>query len=186
MRNIKKITLSGIFLAIGMILPFFTGQIPEIGRMLLPMHLPVLLCGYVCGWQYGFWVGLILPVLRSILFGMPVLMPKAVVMAAELAIYGFMTGFLYQRLSKNLSGLYLSLLGAMAAGRIVTGIVAVPIYGMTGSSFGMKIYLTDTFLEAIPGIILQLIFIPFLLMTLQKSKIMENTILPDEKREKER
>lgn len=186
MRNIKKITLSGIFLAIGMILPFFTGQIPEIGRMLLPMHLPVLLCGYVCGWQYGFWVGLILPVLRSILFGMPVLMPKAVVMAAELAIYGFMTGFLYQRLSKNLSGLYLSLLGAMAAGRIVTGIVAVPIYGMAGSSFGMKIYLTDTFLEAIPGIILQLIFIPFLLLTLQKSKIMENTMLPDENRKKER
>lgn len=156
-----------------MVLPFLTGQIPEIGGMLLPMHLPVLLCGYVCGWQYGFWVGFLLPILRSVLFGMPVLMPKAVVMAFELAAYGFMTGFLYQRLSKDIRGLYLSLTGAMIFGRLVKGIVAIPIYGITGNSFGMQMYITGTFLEAIPGMILQLLLVPLLLIALQKAKVME-------------
>ena len=68
--KIKKLTLSAMFLAIGMILPFFTGQIPRIGNMLLPMHIPVLLCGLICGWQYGAAVGLVLPLLRSMTLGM--------------------------------------------------------------------------------------------------------------------
>lgn len=170
MSKIKKLATSGLLIATGLLLPFLTGQIPEIGGMLLPMHIPVLLCGYVCGWQYGFWVGLILPVLRSVIFGMPTLMPKAVVMAVELAVYGFMTGFLYERLSKNLKGIYLSLAGAMLAGRIVKGIAAVFVYGLAGSAFGWKMYLTGTFLEAIPGMILQLILIPIILTRLPENE----------------
>ena len=65
---IKRITLSALFLAIGYVLPFLTGQIQTIGNMLLPMHIPVLLCGIVCGWQYGLGVGLVLPITRSWLF----------------------------------------------------------------------------------------------------------------------
>ena len=79
--KIKKLTLSAMFLAIGMILPFFTGQIPRIGNMLLPMHIPVLLCGLICGWQYGAAVGLVLPLLRSMTLGMPPLFPTATAMA---------------------------------------------------------------------------------------------------------
>ena len=48
----KKLTLSAMFLAIGIILPFFTGQVPQIGNMLLPMHFPVFLCGMICGAPY--------------------------------------------------------------------------------------------------------------------------------------
>ena len=62
--KIKNLTFSAMFLALGMVLPFLTGQIPQIGNMLLPMHIPVLLCGLICGWQYGALVGLILPLLR--------------------------------------------------------------------------------------------------------------------------
>ena len=93
MKNsyIKKITLSAMFLAIGLVLPFLTGQIPEIGSMLLPMHIPVLLCGLICGWQYGGAVGLIVPLLRNLLFGMPP-MPGAVSMAFDLAAYGLIIG----------------------------------------------------------------------------------------------
>ena len=49
----RKLTLSALFLALGLVLPLITGQIPQIGKMLLPMHIPVLLCGMVCGWPYG-------------------------------------------------------------------------------------------------------------------------------------
>ena len=96
-----KMVWSGVFVALGIVLPFLTGQIQGIGKMLLPMHIPVLLCGFVCGAPYGLAVGLIVPLLRSVLFGMPVLFPTAVSMAFELAVYGCVTGILYRRLPKK-------------------------------------------------------------------------------------
>ena len=94
---LKNLVLSAMFLAIGIVLPFFTGQIPQIGKMLLPMHLPVFLCGLICGWQYGLAVGLILPVMRSSIFFMPAMFPTAIAMSFELAAYGAVAGFLSKR-----------------------------------------------------------------------------------------
>ena len=71
-QQIYNLVLAAMFLAIGIVLPFFTGQIPQIGRMLLPMHLPVLLCGLICGWQYGGTAGFVLPILRYFMFGISV------------------------------------------------------------------------------------------------------------------
>ena len=88
----RKLTLSALFLALGLVLPLITGQIPQIGKMLLPMHIPVLLCGMVCGWPYGLAVGAVMPLLRGLLFGMPVLYPTGIGMAFELAAYGAVIG----------------------------------------------------------------------------------------------
>lgn len=95
MGKVKKVTLSGILFAIGLILPFFIGQIPAVGKMLLPMHIPVLICGLILGWQYGLAVGFLLPLVRSVLFGMPVLYPNAIAMAFEMGTYGLVAGWLY-------------------------------------------------------------------------------------------
>ena len=131
-RGIRKLVLSAMFMAIGLVLPFITGQIQQIGNMLLPMHIPVLLCGLICGWQYGAIVGFILPLLRYVLFGMPPIFPTGVSMTFELAAYGAVIGLIMQRLSrKNTVGdgknyvlnLYLALIGAMLAGRIIWGLV---------------------------------------------------------------
>lgn len=168
MSKTKKLTLSGLFIALGMVLPFLTGQIPEIGGMLLPMHIPVLICGYVCGWQSGLLVGFIVPILRSITFGMPPMLPKAVPMAFELAVYGALTGLLYKKLPKNMAGIYISLLLSMIGGRIVWGLVAIPIYGISGKTFGMEMFLSGAILDAIPGILLQLILIPVVVIALKK------------------
>ena len=96
MKNkiIFNISFSGIMVALGMILPFLTGQIPEFGNMLCPMHIPVFICGLVCGWKYGLVVGFIIPLLRSSIFGMPPIYPTAVSMSIELATYGFISGLL--------------------------------------------------------------------------------------------
>ncbi len=80
-RRTRKMTYAALYLGIALVLPFITGQIPEIGAMLCPMHIPVLLCGFLCGWPWGLAVGFIAPLLRSVLFGMPVLFPSAVAMA---------------------------------------------------------------------------------------------------------
>ena len=44
-NHIQNLVLAAMLTAVGIVLPFFTGQIPQIGNMLLPMHLPVLVCG---------------------------------------------------------------------------------------------------------------------------------------------
>ena len=91
-KTTKNLTLSAMFLAIGMVLPFLTGQIPEVGNMMLPMHIPVLLCGLICGWQYGAVLGFVLPLIRYFVFGMPVLFPTGTAMAFELMTYGLVIG----------------------------------------------------------------------------------------------
>ena len=169
-HTIHNLALSAMFMTMGLVLPFFTGQIPQIGNMLLPMHMPVLVCGLICGGHYGLAVGFITPLLRSILFGMPVIFPKAVAMAFELAAYGALAGFLYSRSPwKCILSLYSALLGAMIGGRVIWGCVMTVLMGLAGSSFTMKLFLTEAFLNAIPGILLQLIFIPALMVALNRT-----------------
>ena len=169
-KALKQLSLSSMFLAIGLVLPFFTGQIPQVGSMMLPMHIPVLLCGLICGWKYGLMVGFVLPVLRSFLFGMPPLFPTASAMAFELAAYGFLTGFLYNRSKwKCIIALYRCLLTAMIGGRIVWGTVMVVFTGLSGSAFTWGVFMAGAFFNAIPGIILQLVFIPAMMVALDKT-----------------
>ncbi len=158
---LRRLILSAMFLAVGLILPFFTGQIQTIGRMLLPMHIPVLLCGLICGWQYGALVGLILPLFRSLLFGMPVLFPDAVAMSAELAVYGFVIGFVYALFKKqNVLTVYIALIIAMLLGRAAWGGMQILLLGLGENTFGLQAFLAGALFNAIPGIILQLILIP--------------------------
>lgn len=168
-----KLVLSAGFLALGLILPFFTAQIREIGNMLLPMHIPVLICGFVCGWQYGLAVGFITPLLRSMVFGMPPMFPTATAMAFELASYGAVSGLLYRALPKKNVSVYISLIGAMIAGRLIWGLINVPIYGIAGKAYSWQIFMGGAFLNAIPGIILQLVMIPIIIIALQRAGIME-------------
>ena len=171
-KNMKKLTLSAMFLALGQVLPFITGQIPQIGVMLSPMHFPVLICGMVCGPQYGALVGFICPLLRSVLFGMPRMFPNAVGMAFELCTYGFVSGLMLARFKeKDTKAIYISLITAMIAGRIVWGIAQFIMLGMTGGAFTFQAFLAGALLNAIPGIIAQLILIPILVRALLKMNI---------------
>lgn len=169
-QSLKNITLSAMFMAIGMVLPLFTGQIPQIGNMLLPMHLPVFLCGLICGWQYGAATGFLLPVFRSMVFGLPVFFPTALAMAFELLTYGLVAGLLYGRSRwQCVIALYRSVLAAMLAGRLVWGVVQFVLLGIRGSAFTWKAFAAGAFLNAIPGIILQLIVIPAVMVALNRT-----------------
>ena len=174
MKQTQKLVLSAFFMALGIVLPFLTGQIQQIGNMLLPMHIPVLLCGFICGWPYGLVVGLVTPLLRSAMFGMPPIMPTAAGMAVELAVYGTVTGVLHSKLPKKILYIYVSLLGAMIAGRVAWGIVSIALYGFMGNRFSMAIFLSGAFLNAIPGIILQIILIPAIIIALKKARVLED------------
>lgn len=167
-NRIFKLVLSALFLAMAMILPFVTGQIPKLGNAFLPMHLPILLCGFFCGPIYGTVVGAVAPYLRFLLFGMPTLMPMGISMSFELATYGLIAGLLFRLLPKKPLFVYLSLIGSMIAGRITWGIARVILYGMGQAPFGWQAFLSGAFLTAIPGIVIQILLIPPLVILLAK------------------
>ena len=173
-KLVLNVSLSGMFLALAYVMPFLTGQIPEIGKMLCPMHIPVLLCGFVCGAPYGLVVGAVAPILRSLTLGMPLLFPTATAMAFELAVYGLMAGLLYKALPKKKINIYTSLIGAMIVGRIVWGIVMFCIMGFDMTKFGLAAFWTSAVVNAIPGIIVQIILIPIVVMVLEKAKLVSN------------
>ena len=169
----KNMVLAAFFLALGLVLPFLTGQIQGIGNKLLPMHFPVMVCGFVCGWQWGLAVGFVVPLLRSALWGMPVMMPMAVAMAFELAAYGAATGLLYRMFPKKNTSVYISLIGAMIVGRLVWGLVCVPLYGVAGKAFSVPMFVGGAFLNAIPGIVLQILLVPPVVLSLMRANVME-------------
>lgn len=170
MRQTARLTLAAMFLALGLLLPFLTGQIPQIGKMLLPMHLPVLLCGLLCGWRYGACIGFVLPPLRSILFGAPVFFPAGTAMAFELMCYGLVIGLLYHRTPRQgLLALYRALLAAMLSGRAVWGLVQTIQLGLFGDGFTLELFLAGAFFQAVPGILLQLLLIPGIMLALERT-----------------
>lgn len=168
--NTKKLTLSAMMLALAYLLPFVTGQIPEIGNMLCPMHIPVLLCGFLCGPYWGVSVGFVSPLLRSLILGMPPMFPKAICMAFELAVYGLVCGLMHKYMPRKKGFIYVSLVTAMIAGRLVWGAAMYICMGINGGAFGFSAFLAGAITNAIPGIVIQLVLIPVVVMLVQKKE----------------
>lgn len=172
--HVKKLTFSALFVAMAYVLPFLTMNIPEIGQMLCPMHIPVILCGFICGWQWGLAVGFISPLLRSAIVHMPPIYPGAVGMVFELATYGLIAGLMYRALPKKLPFIYVDLVTAMVAGRLVWGAARLVMAGISKSSFGASAFIAGAVLEAVPGIIIQLVLIPAIVYALERAGLSLN------------
>lgn len=169
--SIKKLVLTALFFAFGIVLPLVTGHVPQIGNMLLPMHIPVFLCALICGWQYATPMAFVLPLLRSLMFGMPPIYPTAVAMAFELAAYAFVAGFIYGKFRKqNIGAVYVSIIAAMIIGRIVWGLATLALLGVQGNEFTFGAFIAGAFVNAWPGIILQLVLIPAVMLILYRTK----------------
>lgn len=170
-KNSVNLAVASMFLALAFVLPFLTGQIPQIGAKLCPMHIPVIMCGFVCGAPWGLAVGFIAPLLRSFILGAPTLFPKAVAMAFELATYGLMSGFLYRKLPKMKANIYISLVLSMIVGRLVWGLVQLCCVGFDLSRFNISVFWAGAVFNSIPGIVVQLILIPVVVMVFEKTKL---------------
>lgn len=173
-KSIFKMIVSAICLSLVYVLPFATGQIPEIGSKLCPMHIPVLLCGFICGWHWGLGLGFIAPLTRSILFGVPILFPQAVCMALELATYGAVCGIMNKTLPQKKKYIYCSLIVSMILGRIVWGISMAISTGIANIDFGFSAFIAGAVTNALPGIIIQLLIVPLLVMALNSLNIFKN------------
>ena len=167
----RKLTLSALFLALGLVLPLITGQIPQIGKMLLPMHIPVLLCGLACGWPYGLVCGLLGPVLSGVLTGMPspAVLPG---MMVECGVYGLVSGLMMQLVhtKKLYADLYISQITAMLLGRILSGVCKALIFAP--ATFTVAAWATTSFVTGLPGIAIQLVLLPSLVVALTKARLL--------------
>ena len=167
----KKLVTSGMCVALAIVLPMAFHMIPDAGKgFTLPMHIPVLLCGLLCGPVYGLGCGILAPLLSHLFTGMP---PTAMLlsMLCELAAYGMLSGILIRviRTKWNLLNLYTALIGAMICGRIINGVLNALIFN--AGKYSMEMWLTASFLQAIPGIVIQLALIPLLVLALQKARL---------------
>ncbi len=162
-------------LALALVLPFFTGQIPAIGKMLCPMHFPVLLCGMLFGPLWGGAVGFIAPILRFAIFGMPVVFPTGIAMSAELLTYGLCAGIMINLLPKKIGFVYISLFTAMLAGRIVWAIARTFLTFFGGEAFTFAAFVAGGFTNAVPGILLQFLLIPLFYLAFGKAGLSLNT-----------
>ncbi len=175
-NQLINLALAAMFLALAFVLPFLTGQIQQIGNMLCPMHIPVILCGFVCGGPWGLAVGFTAPILRSLTLGMPQLYPAAFAMSFELAVYGLMSGVLYRVFPKKKGYIYCSLIISMIIGRLVWGAVQFACMGLDASKFGFAAFWAGAVANAVPGIILQLVLIPVVVMLLEKTKLLNKRL----------
>jgi niacin transporter len=172
MFSTKKTVYTSLLIAVGVVLPVSLHFVPNAGNVLLPMHVPVLICGIACGFPYGVLCGILTPLVSSLFTGMP---PAAMLpaMISELAVYGLISAMLARHIrTKSIcANIYIALLGAMLAGRIVFGILNSLIF--RAGEYSAQIWLTSAFVTALPGIVIQLILIPGIVVALQKSKLIE-------------
>lgn len=170
--KVNRQVLTALFIALCVVLPMAFHSIPNAGSIFCPMHIPVLLCGMVCGPIYGGFCGLVGPLLSSLLTGMP---PMGMLpgMMVELMVYGLVTGLLTKKdpAKNTIPRLYVSLITAMLAGRVISGIVKAFIF--LAGEYSMQMWATASFVTAFPGIVIQLVFIPVIYKGLVRAKVLE-------------
>lgn len=172
--KIFKMILAALFLALACVIPELTMRIPKLGAMLCPMHVPILLCGFICGWYWGLGVGVVAPLLRSLITGgvAPVIFPAAICMAFELAAYGAIAGIMHKLLPQKKPYIYCSLLVAMIVGRMVWGSAMFVCLFASGTTFTFSAFIAGAITNALPGIIIQIVLVPIIVMILDNPKIL--------------
>ena len=170
--NTKKIVFGGLFIALGVIFPqlfHFVGG-PTAGKMFLPMHIPVLLAGFVAGPIVGVITGFLTPILSFLLTGMPGV-PMLYLMLFELSAYGLFTGLFYQKLKLNV---FISLVCGMLAGRVFYGLAIIILNQIFAMNLPKQITVIGAVVSGVPGIILQLLFVPAIILILERGRLIES------------
>lgn len=168
MSPVKKLVFTAVCTALCLVLPMAFHSVPNAGTVLLPMHIPVLLCGLICGWPYGAVCGLLGPFISSFT-GMP---PAAVLpsMMIECCVYGLVTGLMMQfvRTKSLAADLYISMIAAMIVGRTVAGLAKAWVFSPGAAPFA---WVTTSLVAGIPGIVIQLVVMPAIIYALTRARL---------------
>jgi len=161
----KEIVLSGLLLATGIILPMLFHMFGMTGPIALPMHIPVLIGGFLLSPQLALLLGIITPVISGLLTGMPIMFPMGIIMAVELGIYGLTASLMTAKLKlPSIPALIIS----MIAGRVAAGLTVAVLVQLFGIKMNPVMYVKGAIVTGMPGIIIQLVFIPSLIYAINK------------------
>lgn len=167
---VKKSIITAVCIALCYVVPLLFHGVQNAGRVFLPMHLPVFLCGLICGWQYGLLCGLAGPALSSLLTTMP---PVAMLpsMMLELAVYGCVSGLMMRfiRTKNTYADLYISLIAALLCGRVVAGLMQALIFSK--GAYSMTAWVSGYVVTSWPGTLIQLVLLPSVVFALMKAHL---------------
>lgn len=165
MSSVKKSIICAVCIALCYVLPLFFHGIQNAGSVFCPMHIPVILCGLICGGPFGLLCGLAGPLMSCLLTGMPTVIALPAMMA-ELGVYGLVSGMLMKfiRTGYIYIDLYVSMIIAMVIGRIVAGIVKALMF--TAGGYTVALWVSSYLVTCWPGIVVQLLFIPTIVIAL--------------------
>ncbi len=170
MSVVKKSIITAVCIALCYVVPLLFHGVQNAGRVFLPMHLPVFLCGLICGWQYGLLCGLAGPALSSLLTSMP---PAAMLpsMMLELAVYGCVSGLMMRfiRTKNTYADLYISLIAALLCGRVVAGLMQALIFSK--GAYSMTAWVSGYVVTSWPGTLIQLVLLPSVVFALMKAHL---------------
>lgn len=170
MSYVKRSIITAVCIGLSVVLPMAFHSIPNAGNVFCPMHIPVLLCGLICGGSFGLLCGLAGPLLSSLITGMPPLayLPS---MLVELAAYGLVCGLMFSlvRTKKLSADLYISLVVALLAGRIVAGLAKALVFA--AGKYSIAAWTTSYFVKTWPGLVLHLVLVPAIVAALMKAKL---------------
>lgn len=170
-KHTRSLVFTALCVALCAVLPMAVHSVPNAGSVILPMHIPVLLCGLACGPLWGLACGVLGPIVSSITTGMPgpAYLPS---MILELAAYGLVAGLIIRlvRTGKPIVDLYIALLVAMLAGRVLYGVMNALIF--RAGAYSLPVWLTSAFVTGLPGIAIQLVLLPGVVVGLRKARLL--------------
>ncbi len=171
MSSVKKAVVCSFLTAMCYVLPLAFHAIGA-GSVFSPMHIPILLCGLICGWSYGLFCGVAGPVISSLLSGMPAAV-QLIYFIPELLTYGLVSGLLYRviRSGRLYADIYLSLIPAMIAGRIVGGAAQMLFYLSTSRAYSVALWVSAYLVKTLPGIVAHLVVVPALVLVLTRTRL---------------
>ena len=174
--SLYRLLITAILLAVGMVLPFLTGQLQSFGQLISPLHIPVFICGLTCGWGWGAALGFILPILRGLIFGMPPFPAVGLPMAFEMLFYGLVTGALYPLLrkvfrDKHIVAMLIAMVAAMILGRCAGGVTRAIMMGMQGQSYAFSAFFASYFTGTVVGAVIHIIVCPLIVLALEKARL---------------
>ena len=169
----KKITISGLLITIGVLLPIIFHHIPgNLGPVMLPIHYSAFIAGGLLGPIAGMIVGSLTPVISHLLTGMPV-SPVFIYISFETFTYGLLFGCLYQKLKYNI---YFSLVTAMIFGRLANILGNFIIADIIFSSSAMPFKIINSlnnFTVGLIGAFIQIIIIPIIIYRVRQTISLE-------------
>lgn len=168
-KNMKKIStrdliMSGLFVAIGILLPMVFHSFNMLGKIFLPMHIPVLLAGFFLSPPVALAIGMIVPLMSSVLTGMPLLFPMAIIMMFELGSYGFLVACMKEKVRST----YVVLASAMLIGRVIAGLVVFVLSTWFGVKLNAMLFIKGSVMTGLPGIVLQLLMVPIIVKGIRR------------------